>query len=117
MNANDFVDVLKLVVNDAAVEDTISVLESPPGRKPSKELIDLSVFYNKQSDDDKELINRIIKMAADDALFGILCVIDGVRAIEDDEDKGELVLTYQKNNESLVILNENKNLHDIYNAG
>ncbi|ADP11307.1 hypothetical protein EJP617_16260 [Erwinia sp. Ejp617] len=75
----------------------------------------MSGFYNSQDDKGKAFINKIIKLAADDALFGMLCVIDGVRAIEDDEDKGELVLTYQKDNKSTV-LNENKDLHDIYNA-
>ncbi|AUX71462.1 hypothetical protein [Erwinia pyrifoliae] len=115
MNANEFVDVLNIVVKDSAVEDTISILDSPPGRKPDKELVELSGFYNSQDDKGKAFINKIIKLAADDALFGMLCVIDGVRAIEDDEDKGELVLTYQKDNKSTV-LNENKDLHDIYNA-
>ncbi|ANI28420.1 hypothetical protein PL78_01000 [Yersinia entomophaga] len=116
MDANKFVDILNLVVKDAAVEDIISILESPPGKKPSKELVDLSGFYNSQADEAKEFIKQIIKLVADDALFGMLCVIDGVRAIEDDENKGELVLTYQKDNELSVVLNEDKDLHDIYNA-
>ncbi|AHK18874.1 hypothetical protein [Yersinia similis] len=116
MDAEKFVDILNVVVKDAVVEDVISVLESPPGRKPSKELVDLSGFYNAQADEVKEFINKIIKRVADDSLFGMLCVIDGVRAIEDDENKGELVLTYHKDNKSPVVLNENKDLHDIYNA-
>lgn len=115
MNANEFVDVLSIAVKNSAVEDTISILDSPPGRKPSKELIELSRFYNSQDDKGKECINKIIKLTANDALFGILCVIDGVRAIEDDRNKGELVLIYQKDNKKTV-LNVNRDLHDIYNA-
>ncbi|EPJ9675216.1 TPA: hypothetical protein I8190_005618 [Citrobacter freundii] len=116
MNADEFVWVLNAVVKDAAVEDTISILKSPPGKKPSKELVDLSDFYNNQTDENKDIINKIINRVADYSLFGVLCVLDGVRAIEDDGDKGELILTYQKNNTPSIVLNEHKNLHDIYNS-
>ncbi|CAQ83037.1 MULTISPECIES: hypothetical protein [Photorhabdus] len=114
MNSQLFVDILKLVVRDAAIEDTISILESPPGRKPQRELTELSDFYNEKSKEEKETINKIIRIVADNTLFGILCVIDGVRAIENEENKGELILTYKK--ESIINLNKNSNLHDIYNA-
>ncbi|MEI7376821.1 hypothetical protein [Dickeya chrysanthemi] len=114
MDAEKFVDVIKLVVRDAAIEDTISVLTSPPGRRPSKELVELSNYYNGKNDEEKELINRIIKLASDDAVFGFLCVLDGVRAIEDEEEKGTLSLIYKKNEE--VILNKDEDLHDYYNA-
>ena len=116
MDAEKFVGVLNTVVKDAAVEDTISILESPPGRRPDKELVELSEYYNAQSDDIKKIINKIIERVADDSLFGMLCVLDGVRVIEDDEDKGELVITYKKSKGKHVILNENKDLHDIYNS-
>ncbi|MDX5631064.1 MULTISPECIES: hypothetical protein [unclassified Brenneria] len=115
MDTQEFIDVLNTVVRDAAVEDTISILESPPGRKPAKELIKLSEFYNKQNEESKLLINKIMKYVADDAVFGMLCVIDGVRAIEDD-NKGELILNYQNAKNSTVTLNANKDLHDIFNA-
>ncbi|MEQ9885896.1 hypothetical protein [Pectobacterium zantedeschiae] len=115
MDAQKFINVLNTEVRDAAVEDTISILESPPGRKPAKELIELSVFYNQQTEENKFLINKIIKYVADDAVFGMLCVLDGVRAIEDD-NKGDLVLNYQNTNGVSVALNASKDLHDIFNA-
>lgn len=116
MNSDKFIDVIKLVVRDAAIEDTISILGSPPGRKPSKELVELSEFYNGMTDKDKVSVNNIIKRAVDDAVFGFLCVIDGVRAIEDGEDKGELTLTYSKGNLPPININEDNELHDIFNA-
>ena len=39
------------------------------------------------------------------AVFGFLCVLDGVRAIEDTEVKGQLKLYYEKENKS-VLLND-----------
>lgn len=116
MNANNFVDVLKVVVKDSSIEGTISILESPPGRRPLKELIDLSNFYNGLTEDNKKLINQIIECAVDNTLFGMLCVIDGVRAIENSDDKGELILTYKKGDSLSNILNKDKDLHDLYNS-
>jgi hypothetical protein len=53
----------------------------------------------------------------DRAIFGFLCVLDGVRAIEGARDKGRLVLFYDR--ESRVLLNnpDDEYLHDIYNSG
>lgn len=36
MDSEKFIDVLNIVVKDAAVEDVVSLLKSPPGKKPSK---------------------------------------------------------------------------------
>ena len=54
---------------------------------------------------------------AEDVVFGVLCVLDGVRAIENGPDKGELELYYVKG-ESRVLLNDMKQceLHDIFQA-
>lgn len=114
MDAKNFINILKTEVRDAAVEDTISTLESPPGRKPVKEILELSEFYNQQTSEGKQLINKIMKHVADDAVFGMLCIIDGVRAIEDG-NKGNLVLSYLSANGASVSINENKDLHDIFN--
>lgn len=115
MKPEQFVDTIKKVVSDCATESTISVLTSPPGRRPKAELMAMSAFYHTASAEQKEMINNIIKLAVDDAVFGFLCVLDGVRPIEDGEQKGALSLVYRKDNE--VVLNKDADLHDYYNAG
>lgn len=113
MNSEEFVKVVKLVVSDAATADVISVLDAPPGKKPAKELLDLSHFYNMQSADDKQRIDYIIRRSVDEAVFGFLCVLDGVRAIENGDDKGAISLLYE--GEAIVKLNADGDLHDLYN--
>ncbi|MBL4979887.1 hypothetical protein [Pseudomonas fluorescens] len=113
MNTNDFIEAIKIVVRDAAIEDSISLLESPPGRTPDKTTLDLSAFYNRQANDGKEMIDKIIESAVDEAIFGLLCVLDGVRAIENEDDKGTLDLYFTKS--TSVHLNKDRDLHDIYN--
>lgn len=114
MNTEKFVDMIKLVVRDAAVEDTISILESPPGRSPERKIVALSNYYNNKSEEERMIINEIMSQAVDEAVFGFLCVLDGVRAIENGESKGTLSLTYKKDVE--VVLNKDEDLHDFYNA-
>ncbi|ALM52426.1 hypothetical protein [Halomonas huangheensis] len=113
MNADDFVDAFKRAVKDGAVQDTISVLKSPPGRRPAHDILEISKFYNELEDREKEEIEKIIQYVADGAAFGALCVLDGVRAIEENGEKGELSLFYKKDGQCTAI-NENKDLHDIY---
>ncbi|MBK5517995.1 hypothetical protein [Pseudomonas sp. TH10] len=114
MDAQKFVDVIKRVVSDAAIMDTVSVLTSPPGRKPSKPLLEMSEFYNKQNLGDKACIDMIIKKSVEEAVFGFFCVLDGVRAIEDSGDRGVLSLCYEGG--TTIKLNSNGDLHDIYNS-
>jgi hypothetical protein len=114
MNAEQFVDVIKEVVTESSIKGVASALQSPPGRKPKEDLLEMSVFYNQRTDEEKEIIKKIIKLSVDNGVFGFLCVLDGVRAIEDDEDKGTLTLIYKKDED--VILNKDEDLHDYYNA-
>ena len=44
MNGQEFVDVLKTVVRDSAAAGELTVLRSPPGRRPSSELVEQSIW-------------------------------------------------------------------------
>lgn len=116
MNNKDFVDSIKESVVSGAIKSVQSNLLSPPGRKPSEKLLEMSQWYNKLNDIDKEMVIRIIKETADTSTFGFLCVLDGVRAIEN-ENKGVLKLYYENDNEQ-ILLNDTSNdyLHDIFNS-
>ncbi len=54
---------------------------------------------------------------AEAVLFGVLCVLDGVREIENEPDNGELELYYVRGG-ARVLLNDVKQgeLHDIFQA-
>ncbi|WP_217999768.1 MULTISPECIES: hypothetical protein [Pseudomonas syringae group] len=54
MTPQEFVDVIRLVVSDAAISDTIDVISSPPGRRPDKKLVEISEFYNQQDTAEKK---------------------------------------------------------------
>ena len=116
MNSEKFVEIIrKVLVNDSETS-VISNLEEPPGRKPSQELVEMSNRYNQLNENDKTAVGKIIKESVETAIFGFLCILDGVSAIEN-ENKGELKLYYE-NKDVQVLLNDpdEEFLHDIFNA-
>lgn len=118
MTPSDFVDVIKSEVRDAAAADTLSQVRSPSGRRPPEHLRRLSVWFNQLSEADQQCVADMVAMSAHNAVFGFLCVLDGVRAIEDGEQHGELQLTYSRPGEVTVALNTATGdpLHDMLNA-
>jgi hypothetical protein len=115
MDAEKFIEYLKIFIRDSSIEDAISLFEKPPGRKPDDRIKKLSIWYNSLSKNDKENIKEVITEAIDSSIFGLLCVIDGVRALEDAEEKGKLKLYYSKEDkETLLNKDDQEYLHDIY---
>lgn len=116
MRPIDFVEALRTECRDAAVSGCVSQFERPSGKKPSPELGRLSDWYNNLSEDDKELVVAAMKRAADATLFGVLCVIDGVRTIEGQGDKSEFRLTATRASSTCLIAPSDELLHDIYRS-
>jgi hypothetical protein len=114
MDSREFVDRIKLVVAEGAISAMIRLLQDPPGRKPSAEVADNAAWYATLDEESRRKLVRIIKTAVDQSVFGFLCVIDGVRAIENSPDKGRIELRYIT--DKTVILNPPNGdmLHELY---
>lgn len=114
MSPKYFVEILRKIVQEQSVNDTIENLQDPPGKKPPQELLELSVFYNKLSEEQKDALKKILHQTAEMTFFGLLCVLDGVRAIESGEDKGSLELWYRKEEETILLNDPDEEyLHDL----
>jgi len=117
MTTTEFVQALKIQTSDAAIFGTIQNLEHPPGRKPRERDVMLSRWYKNLSESDRRLANAAMQEAAELAVFSFLCILDGVSAIENGHEKGDLHLTYVKGGEELLLNNPAEGcLHDEYNA-
>lgn len=116
MNSEQFISIIKKVVRECAIEDTIENLEDPPGRKVSEAEQLRSDWFNGLSEGDRSKVESIVTDAVDEALFGLLSAIDGVRAIEDGENKGRLVLIHKGQAENPLNDPEKIGLHDLYKA-
>ena len=117
MNVSEFVEAIRLTVECAAVDDCLEQYAAPSGRKPSADLIQLSDWYNSVSDRDRTMLKKAMTDAVHASLFGLFCVLDGVRQIENTQDRGELELWHVRDGERTLINDANENLlHDEYNA-
>jgi len=103
MTPDEFVTILKTVVLKSAVDSTKELLRDPPGRSPSEKLKEMSAWYSKLAPEDRTVVDEIINESATSAVFGFLCVLDGVRAIEDGKDKGTLKLFYEGKDNSILV--------------
>jgi hypothetical protein len=62
----------------------------------------------------KSALKDIINEATEMTLFGLFCVLDGVRAIENGEDKGILELWYRKGDDTMLLNDMDEDfLHDL----
>lgn len=84
MTPEDFVLAIKKTAFDGAVTGTIQKLRAgPPGRGLHSRGDALSLWYNELGANDQRMVLETIRNAAHAAVFGVLCVLDGVRVIDD----------------------------------
>ena len=114
MTREDFVKAVKTEALDTAVRDTILDLQDPAGRKPAISLIRIHEWYEALDAESQKFVEQVARMAAESATFGLMAILDGVRAVESGGDKGALVLEYRKGT-TKTLLNDfhQKLLHDI----
>ena len=113
MKAEHFVKSLQEECRDSAVKGCVEDFVSPPGRNPDKSLTELSKWFSSLADLDKRMVIRAMGEAADSTLFGVLCVLDGVRVIEDVGEKTEFQLIAKKGGKESIICPGEVDLHDL----
>jgi hypothetical protein len=117
MTSEEFVRALKFGSSDSAADGTIKNLRQPPGRRPHAALVKLSSWFNQLSSEDQACVAQVARESAEAALFGVFCVLDGVRVIEDTPDKGDLELYFIKNgNRTLINDPRQEPLHDQFQS-
>lgn len=115
MDSEEFVRAVKTVCSDGQGEELIQSFRNPPGRRPSHRLMRLSKWFRQLDVNDQTMLREALTDAAESAVFGVLCVLDGVRAIESGSEKGTLALYYIKGDRK-ILLNDPKNeeLHNVF---
>lgn len=115
MTSAEFVDRIKRAVYSPALEGTLSLLVSPPGRRPSSALVELSQWFNRLPADDQERVRQTIQLGVRGAVFGMLTTLDGARSILEPGETGSLELRYESD-EGSVLLNDptGEALHDLF---
>jgi hypothetical protein len=113
MNAEEFVNALRVHVMRSAVDDAIDTMMNPPGRQRATELTELSTWARGLAEADRSMLRRALVEVAHGAVFGLLAVLDGARRVDERQPPGELEL-WHEGREGRTKLNGN--LHDILNS-
>lgn len=113
----EFASALKNVAFDSTVRDVVALLsDGAPGGGPHPRAAAMSAWYGSLSDADRVMVLEVIREGAHAAVFGVLCVLDGARAI-DESPHADLVLTASKDGELTVLASPDADveLHDCFN--
>ncbi len=78
----------------------------------------MSSWYVAQDEKTRAAIRQIADRVADATVFGFLCVLDGVRVVENRESKGSFELWYVNGSDRVLLNREDAEfLHDLWRAG
>ncbi len=117
MNRDHFVEALKTETSDSAVHGTMAWLSKPAGGAPARVKVELSTWFNRLSDADRQRIEQIVRESAELAVFNVLSLLDGMSFIDEGEQKGVLELFYRRENERILLNDPDAEyLHDVYNS-
>lgn len=115
MNNENFVKNIKLYIRDMSIEGILKQLKKPSGRSPKKINIKKSEFFNSLTEEDRLIIQQIIKDSVDTSLFNFLTVLDRVSFIENEKPDYELYRVISDKKE-LINNHDEEYLHDIFNS-
>ncbi len=116
MDKKHFIDLIVRYLREPTLDDVVENLVEPPGRHPSSEDIELSSWYKELCSKDREMVAKIIRESVDEALFGFLCILDGVRSIFANEESG-IELNYMEGGQKTLLNGMDGDfLHDLYKA-
>jgi len=110
-----FVRALKATVHDSAIHNALDQLERPSGRKPAQRVVELSQWYHSLSQHDRSQLRQVVSLAVHRAVFGVLSVLDGVRALDSGAAEARLELHAAESTQR-TRLNGSSGpmLHDLY---
>lgn len=108
MNTDDFIDGVYEVIYQGSIKTSLQELADPPGRRPRRDLAEVSSWYNGLSAPDKDKIKDVVRLAVYRAMFHMMAALDQVSKI-DDEGTG-LDLTTDDG----TVLNEDHDLHELF---
>ena len=83
LTVDDLTEVVYRDVYCAAVQDSLSLITAPPGRRPPESLMELHRWYGSLGGEDQDMVRKLMAFTADSAVFGLLCLIDNVRPVTD----------------------------------
>ena len=117
MNSQDFIGALHRAVYQGVGAGILRLAEHPVGRGNRAEKQARAAWMAGLDAESRAMVAKLVDEGVHAGIFGVLCVLDGVRAIEDPEDRGDLSLTYtDADGQTVLNSDDGEMLHDIFNG-
>jgi len=117
MDSEKFVEAVREHAMVAAVADTMTYAQSPPGRRVLEDTRRRAEWIRSREPSELRYIEELVQLAAHTATFGVLAILDGVRSLDDSESRGKFILIYEEDDRRTVLNPEGGDfLHDIFNS-
>ncbi|WP_167803280.1 hypothetical protein [Pseudoroseicyclus tamaricis] len=99
-------------------DSILGLAERPVGRGVSAERKARASWLAGLDEGSRQWIHQLVDEGVHAGVFGVLCVLDHVRFLEDGEDKGTFTLTHTSPSGEQTQINPDQGemLHDLYNA-
>jgi hypothetical protein len=107
VNAEDFIESIHTSVYHPVIDGVLRQLARPVGARPRAELVNLSEWFNQLTPPDAERVAEVVRIAAYQAIFDLMAVLDGVQIVDDDHSR------FRLETESGMVLNERHDLHEL----
>jgi hypothetical protein len=117
MTPEEFVAAIEKAVLNPAAEGTVRQLAEPSGRAPSERALRLHDWYAKLDEEDKTMVADAVREGAHSATFGFLCVLDGVRQVDDPPHVSLRLAAIAADGEETLLNEPAHDLHDLLQAG
>jgi hypothetical protein len=91
-----FVRAIEAVVTNSSVDGVLESLSHPPGRRPSANSVELSDWFTCLDDSARDRIKQVASLAARQATYSFLLVLDDLLTIESSDQKGRIEIFYRK---------------------
>jgi hypothetical protein len=119
LDVRQFVSVVVSAVRAPALQGTFNTLRQPPGRDPDAGLLQLAQWFRDLPEADRRMAARLLAHAVDSALFGMMCLLDGVLSVNPRPGVNQrLHLHAELEDGGRRLLNDptgtNPELHDLY---
>lgn len=104
LNTADFVRAIEAHLRDPEPSTILSLIRDPPGARPHEGLVQLAQWFNKLSEADQRMIEKVICISVDCTIHAMLTTLDGSNKITN--EKGEFEVSFVTNNGERILVSD-----------